>query len=123
MRKPILILMLAAVAGCSTFKPVTDVAPQEFIRQREPGAVLIKTHDGDKRVMRNPTVVNGIVYGTEYVRPGRSNPVEVPVDSIAVLEVKKPEAGLTVIAVLFGALAIAVVEALIAFSNMDLWGS
>ena len=86
MRKSMLILMLGAVAaGCVSFKPVWYVAPQEFISQHEPGEVLMKTYDGDKRVMRNPTVLNGVVYGHQVLpgRLGRGDPFEVPVDSIA----------------------------------------
>ena len=111
MRKSMLILMLGAVAaGCVSFKPVWYVAPQEFISQHEPGEVLMKTYDGDKRVMRNPTVLNGVVYGTKSrVRRGQGDPFEVPVDSIAVLEVQKFDPGLTFLGFLSGALLVVTV--------------
>ena len=112
MRKSMLILMLGAVAaGCVSFKPVWYVAPQEFISQHEPGEVLMKTYDGDKRVMKNPTVLNGVVYGHQVLpgRLGRGDPFEVPVDSIAGLEVNKFDPGLTVLAVLLGALGVVTV--------------
>jgi hypothetical protein len=104
-------------AGCSTFKPVTGIAPEEAIEQQEPKVILIKTVDGRKFTLQEPMVFDGVVHGTTYGQRNSRERVHIPVDSIDVLEVKKTDAGWSVVGVLFGVLAVAAVAAVVAAAN------
>ena len=100
-------LVVVCSLGCSTYKPVTDVAPQDLVEAKKPGTVLVTTVSGDKLLVSQPIIRDGALMGERFMGLRPARPVAIPLDSIRVIEIRQMHAELTAIAVLISALAAA----------------
>ena len=90
--RPIALLLLALqLAGCSSWQPSVAGPPRFAIQYEAPDQVRVTRLNGDRLVIRNPTMRGGSINGT-----AEGEAVNVPTSDVRQLEVRRFSGGRTV---------------------------
>lgn len=134
LRGPAILMLALHVQACVTWRP-SMVEPRQLLGQEMPASIRVQTVDGREVVARSPRIVRDtIVGGVETCRPdhysqtGASCEVrDMPVAALADIqriEVRRVDAGRTVLGVLGTSALLAGVFVLILAANYEFsWGN
>jgi len=111
-RRVLVPVMAVSLLSACTYWKVEEMAPSQVVSEKEPSRVFLTMLDGSEVELENPWVSDGEIlahprdpYNQVYgvVSP---DTLRVPADSVARIEILKPDSGVTALLVTLGLVAV-----------------